>query len=383
MRRADSATWRPLIFVVLMVWLVGCGGQDTTPQATALPTRTPIPLLPFDVQLTLWHSYTDATLNGLQALTEAFNAQHEQIEVVLEYHRAETVLTDYKQAVRGGGGPDILIGDYQWIAPLANTQQIYPLSAEFRTTVEDAIPFALTASLEYRRELWGVPLMGDTLVLYLNNTVVPEGADLLSQPTLVDPAGIDALYYGPQASMVDADGRSTFLRLDLMTYLRAYRQIMENDNVRWGTDPTPFISGDVKQYIGYASVYPTLQAQLGDTLTVVGLPRGWRPFVEVVPLLLSANAPDTSVEAATRFFAYVISAEAQHIFVDAAGRVPPITGPRSDAEWVMAVMFERSQGVSPYPLYYETILPQLELYLERARTEDIEQVADEFLEAIR
>ncbi|MCB9435720.1 MAG: ABC transporter substrate-binding protein [Anaerolineales bacterium] len=383
MRRADSATWKPLIFAVFMVWLVGCGGQGSEPQATALPTHTSVPALPFDVQLTLWHPYTDTTLNGLQAITEAFNASQNQIEVVLEYHRAETMLADYELAVRSGGGPDILVGNYQWIAPLADNRLIYPLSAEFRSAAEDSIPAALTSSLEYRRDLWGVPLMGDTLVLYLNDTILTEESDLLAQPTLIDPAGIYALYHGVQLSMVDADGRSTFLRLDLMSYLREYRQIMENDNVRWGDDSADFINGDVQQYIGYASAYPALQAQLGDALTVVTLPSGWRPFVEVVPLLLSANATDTSVEAATRFFAYVLSASGQQVFIDASGWVPPIAGSRSDVEWTMAVMFERSQGVSPYPLYYETILPQLEVYLERARTEDIEQVADEFLEAIR
>lgn len=384
MRRADSATLKPLIFVLLLVGLVGCNGEASTPQPTALPAKSPTPTLPFDVELTLWHPYTDTTLEGLEALTSAFNTQQDQIRVVLEFHRAETLLTDYEQAVRGGQGPDIWVGDYRWIAPLANSQLIYPLGADFRSYVEDVVPYALAVSLEYRHELWGVPLLGDTLVLYMNGGTAPSTlADLLQQPILIDPDGVWALFTGGLPHMVDLDGRSAFLRLDFTTYLRTYQQVAQHEHVRFTTDITPFINKEVALYIGYASQYPDLKAQLGDSLTVASLTREWRPLVKVVPLLVSGNAPDTSVVAATRFFAYCVSAEGQRVFADASGQMPLIVGGQSAVEQTMLAMLERSQALSPYPIFYETVLPVLETYLERALIEDVELLADEFFGQIR
>jgi maltose-binding protein MalE len=401
-----ACSWIRIIALGLLLCLVGsaCKGDKDKKNDRQNPTAQPIaqatPILPFTVRLTLWHSFTEPLAAGLQALADRLNAANSSITLSLEYHAAEILWADYEQALRTGGGPDLLVIEQEWLAEMADKELILPVDRTLIPEFEESLPFPLYSSLFYRQQLWGVPVEADVLVMYVNTSKIAHAPQsfnelvALADPVLVYPGveGTVGLYHGPTGYLVDDDGQPVFLKEAMIDYLRHYQRLATAPSTVFTDNIAQFSDGDAVVLIAYASEYATLQEALGNQLLVAALPEIdgalWRPLVRISPLVISQNATDTTVRGAQLLFTYLVSAESQTLMAEAANRTPPITADPAALDGVKHVIWEQIQLArpwSPYPVLMSRVFPALETALNDAQAEnaDLPAVADAFLAEIR
>lgn len=392
-----------LLLILLSILLVACRGDDK-PKSTNQPPNPapaePTPTLPFSVNLTLWHSFEGDLANGLQALADHFATSEGAVSLSLEYHAPAELRADFEQAVRAGGGPDLLVIEPSWLAELADEGLIFPVDRSLLPQFEDLFPPAFYGSLSYRQQLWAAPLTADVLVLYTNRELVeqpPATFDelLTSTQPIIMPTGVEAtigLYIGSTDFLVNEDGQPTLLRDAVIEYLKRIQQLGASPSLTFTDDISAFSSGQAGILIANASRYAELQTALGDSLQVSLLPQidvtNWRPIVNVTPIVISQNATDTTIRAAQLLFTYLMSSDVQSAFAQAAHRAPlAVADPTSlDAvNQVIALQYRFAQPWSPYPILTTRVFPALEQAATNALTENanLPSIADEVLAGLQ
>lgn len=163
---------RRYILVFGLLFLVACGATELAP--TAQPTvqrsdqgRTVI---------TFWHGEGQAVDQALQQLLLGYQRTNPDVEIQVA-NRGPQLLDDYRQAVLGGGSPDIvLLSENRWIGPLAKQGLIADLS-RFLVAEDTAglVPVALD-SARYDDRMFGIPLtLNGPVVFYQANVFASDG----------------------------------------------------------------------------------------------------------------------------------------------------------------------------------------------------------------
>ncbi|NDJ87237.1 MAG: extracellular solute-binding protein [Chloroflexi bacterium] len=401
-----SSRYYILALVMLLFGMLLLGCEDKDEGDSQEPARDQAaqltPTLPFPVELTMWHGLSGAALDGLQQAMARFQEDHPDISVVLEYRVPSALRSDFEEAVPAGGGPDVLVAEIGWIADLADAGYLVPLSSDVTQQVDSNALASLYPALWYRDRVWGVPLSGDVLVMYTNQTMLgapPRTVEELravaeNQPVVLYPGaeGTLGLYPGTSSSVIDLDGRVIFSQLPLMDYFSTYQLLDVHQGIRFSADAGAFSRGEVALQVGYASWYPQISEALGEDVSVHLLPPiqsvEWRPFMWVTPVVISQNAPDISIQAAELLLSYLLSAQGQRFITEQTGQAP-LTVADADSlspfQLVVWNQFLRARPVSPYPVFAEVLLPTIDDALESASEADValDDLASTIIETLR
>lgn len=399
-----------LLFIVLGFAMTACGGDDDEDGADSKVQNSSAidatPTLSFSVELVLWHPYVDHQADALTSAVEAFNDEYAgSISISLEYHAPDSIKSDYEAAIRSGDGPDILVAEYQWLSEFVERRLIYPIDDSVVDIIQSDMPVTVFQSFFYQNQVVAAPLWADMLVLYTNSALVDDVPmtidDLLdaaeAQPFVLYPGieGTAGLYNDSTDSfVVSLDGELILFQQNFVSYLTTYRRLLRAEGITFSDDLTQFMNGEVAGIVGFASDYQQLQDALGDDLQVSVLPLNnqayWKTFSHLTPLVISQNAPESNITAANLFFAYLLTPNVNVQMATRANRIPLVVSSDTELNDVSRIGYQQLQwahSMSPYPIFYDTILPELSTSLDEVTASstdsDLEMLTDQFFDAIQ
>ncbi|MDY7039482.1 MAG: extracellular solute-binding protein, partial [Chloroflexota bacterium] len=148
------------ILVVTSLLLTGC------PQAT--------PAAPKEVTITLWtkEGEADGALQFVQALADAYHAEHENVTFEVVNKEVETLREDFQTASLAGEPPDLLWTVSDHAGPFTTADIIQPVDDFFDLSkyVDSAV-----AAVKLDGKTWGVPIAnGNHLMLLYNKSLIAE-----------------------------------------------------------------------------------------------------------------------------------------------------------------------------------------------------------------
>jgi len=179
----------------------GTGGTNA-PGATKPPAKGACPVgavaasAQKPVQITMWHSMTQANLQTLTKLTDQFNASHPDIHVNLVNQTSyEDTLTKYKAVLGGGQRPDVVQVqdvDQQLVIDSRSTLPVQDCIAAEHTDTSDFMAKALSY-YTVQGTLYSLPFALSNPVLYYNKAAfVKAGLDPNTPPATLDDLRADS-----------------------------------------------------------------------------------------------------------------------------------------------------------------------------------------------
>lgn len=152
-------------------------------------------------RLEFWNPFTGGDGPAMAAMVDAFNAEHEDVDVVMTSLAADSMYTKVMPAVGAGVGPDVAIMHLDQLATFAARNTLVPLD-EMATGLgvdgEDFVPAAWDNGV-YQGVRYGIPLDFFTVAQYWST----EALDAAGTPgPVLDAAGFDETAAALQASGV-------------------------------------------------------------------------------------------------------------------------------------------------------------------------------------
>jgi len=334
--------------VLLVAW--GCGGAPAPPQQTTL---------------VFWHAWPSPDHHILAHLTDRYNQAHPTVQVIPQAMSLASLTRELRAAALVGSGPHLVLLRNHTIGPLAREGLLLPLDdlfspAERATLLPTTVQGAEVALPDGSTRLYGVPLTFDTLALYYHQDQVPSPpedietllrvardlTDETSRPprwglacTLsLDktigylPAFGGQVFDAQENLVLDTTGRPGTERwLRWLATLRQDRHILAvSDSI---TVENALKARQALMTIDWSYALSDYQALWGDALGVAPLPqvqatpqpRTPRPYVQSHVLGLNARLRDDRAarDAALGFLRYLVSEEAQKVFLE-AGKQPAL-----------------------------------------------------------
>jgi len=132
-------------------------------------------------RINLWHQMALAERPILEEAVKEFERRHPHVDVTVLYRETEELRSGFQNSALAGGGPELVYGPADQVAPFAAMGIIAPLDDLLpRSFIDSQIPKALTYLVEKgpggpRRRLYQVgDRVGNHLALVYNRALVPE-----------------------------------------------------------------------------------------------------------------------------------------------------------------------------------------------------------------
>jgi sn-glycerol 3-phosphate transport system substrate-binding protein len=274
----------------------------------------------------LWHGLGGGG-NAIQAHAERFNALHPEIRVDVEKHGgyADT-LREFRAAITNGDPPDIAVIEVHSITSLAAGRQIAPidglLGGDKKFAVDDLQPATLL-NLRWKDQLYGVPLVRSTPVLYFNKRRFKDaGLDPEKPPRTwtelremarkltTDPERsygfgamanawhFEALVFGAGGELLSKDGTKAEFAAAGAKPLQRWADMIHKDKTARLADRGAFVRGEAAMFIESTALLSSFEAAIKDSeigTTFVPYEEGKKPGVPtgggvaVMPAKLSAE----------------------------------------------------------------------------------------------
>ena len=258
----------------------------------------------------------------------------------------------YTDAVKAGGGPDLILAPNWWLRNLVEEGALLPL--ESRITPQERAQFVPAAidNLSWKGVLYGLPTNFEIVALYynkrlLNEEELPRAADDLIDLALASPSrgvGIYTnfyhLFWGIPAfgsSLFDEDGRvvleQTTGTADFLDWLARAKDtpgiFVAQD---YGMLMDRFKKEEYALFIDGPWSMGELRERFGEDLGVAPLPAGpagpARPWLGAEGIFLNPVATANRQELALELARHITSAESASSLARIAGRLPA----REDAD---------------------------------------------------
>ncbi len=261
------------IFVMAILVLAGCtsGGSDSSDVATEIKE-------PVTVQF--WHPFTGNIEASLQALTDKFNAENENITVELTNQgQYNDLYTKLKSAGSSNSLPTMAIAYATWedIYDYLDDLKGYEGIAETNVKFDNIIEAYLNEVTTEDGKVYGIPYNKSTEVVYYNKglfeqagiTEAPktleelfEQAKTVTEKTGVTGVGFDSLnnYLGTSmnsndlSAWRDADGNFQFTDDKVVADVELYQNAIKDGYARTAGEDGylsgPFGSGQLAAYVG-------------------------------------------------------------------------------------------------------------------------------------
>lgn len=177
-----SKKFLPLISVLLVLTFVlsACAKPTEAPTAapateapTAVVTEAPT-AAPEPVTINLWtkEGENDGGLQYVQALADAYTAEHPEVTFVVVNKDVETLREDFQTASLANAAPELLWTVSDHLGPFTAADLIQPVDSLFDLT--KYVTSATDAVKSPDGQTWGVPISnGNHLMLIYNKTLMP------------------------------------------------------------------------------------------------------------------------------------------------------------------------------------------------------------------
>ncbi len=291
----------------------------------------------------IWHTYGNDDAAAFNQILD----DYEQLNPLVNIHQKSfatpgDLLDQYQLTVDSGLGPDLFIGNAEWVTPLANSHSIDAFPQDVVNSVSSQYLPAAVQAFTYNDELYGLPLSLVTPALYYNKKNVdkpPETLDgLLTQAaeghTVLLSTDFKDAFWGVQAFggkfvdeedrvILDQGGYANWLDW-LMSARNAPGMILDANRASL---QERFIEGDASYYVGYPSEIETLVESLGENnLGVAPLPSGPTgsagPLLDVTGVLLGPSSSENQRDISVDLAGYLTNAEQSTKLMNVASQIP-------------------------------------------------------------
>jgi maltose-binding protein MalE len=312
--------------------------------ASVAPTPTPAPET-IAGRIEVWHSWAESDADALAEILAAFQREYPNVTVDTLFVAYPDLVQAYADAVKAGGGPDLVLTHSRWLGDLAETGVVQPLDDLVPAAALNEYWPAALDNLRWEGQLYGLPTNFETVSLFVNNalansTVPATTADLLAQARAnpAQGAGLyDNLYhlfwgipaYGGR--LFDADGVAVLDQGgDVAGYLAWLRELSQTPGSYVDTDYgmllDRFKKGEFAYFVDGPWAIGELVQALGDNLAVAPLPAGpggpGQPWVSTEAVFVNPALAPEQLTPALAFARFLTNAESGATLARAARRLP-------------------------------------------------------------
>ena len=344
-------------------------------------------------EITLTYGTWQGQDEAMQAIADAFTAEHPEIEIDIQVTPYKEYFTKLQTSVSGGSAPDVFWMNGPNIQLYASNGVLAPLDDNEIDPAD--YPQGLIDLYTYDDALYGVPKDFDTVALWYNKELfdakgvaypsagwtwddLKDAAAKLSDPA-AGVYGIAASQFGQEnyynsiaqagGEVINADGTKTgydtpeaLAGIELWTDLIAAGS---SPTAQQLTDTSPedfFISGKVAMFQNGSWAGGTYAANpdIADKINVAPLPAGPEGNQSVIHGLANVtNAKSAHLDAAKEFAAFASSEQAAEIQAETGTVIPAFNG--TQQAWVDAVpqydlqvYIDALETAVPYPVSKNT-----------------------------
>lgn len=308
---------------------------------TACSSETPVESDPIPEILFVSHYWqTEQEEAILQQAIDSFMRINPDVMVFLESSRRTG--RDFAEQAQAGLGPDMLLGlSHQEIIPLAKGGLLQELSgydidtSPYRSQYLNAV--------QYQDQLYALPFMGKTSILYYNKTLTSAApadlATLLESVSDEAPVGITVnftdAFWGTQAFGTSLLGEDGNVQLDLQSYVdwfgwlkeaQSHPGIIFDDEVQFLEEK--FSSGELAYLIDSTDSLAQFKETMGETgVGLSPLPDGATgpasPLASVEVIAFSRAASPEKTKVGLRLAEFLTNAsQQQKLVLEETGRIP-------------------------------------------------------------
>jgi arabinogalactan oligomer/maltooligosaccharide transport system substrate-binding protein len=301
--------------------------------------------------VTLWHSWKESEIPGLNNVIAAFQEKHPDVQFDVLYVPHEDLQGKYETAAATGGGPNVLIGSADWGPGWYDAELVADVRAFTNTPFLASINEAALGAVEYEGALIGLPQTIKGVVMFRNTSIIPDAPatfdDLVAAAqaaTQGDVVGANLEYgfffssahlNGIGGQLMDRDGNPLFndeKGVEWVNLIKSFQDAgpVENNN---DNDVNLFKAGKAGIIIdGTWNMSGFVETLGADNLAVDPWPAYGEEegahlsgYVQTENIYLNANAEGDDQMAGWKFMEFFLSPEAQAMLAD-IGHIPAIAG---------------------------------------------------------
>lgn len=356
------------------------GPADAAPDAPpadaadvqTLPTATATPAA-LSGRIVLWHSWAGPEGDALAEMLATFQAAHPGVIVDTLYVAYPDLAQAYADAVRAGGGPDIVLAPSWWLGDLANAGAVRALDDLVSGADLAAYWPAAVENLRWNGSLYALPVSFETVSLFVNASLINPAdapattADMLAQAQESPTLGVGLyntlyhLYWGIPAygaTLFGADGRAALAAQgDVAGYLAWLQQLRATAgsyvDPDYGMLKDRFKKGEFAYFVDGPWAIPELTAALGDALNVAPLPAGPAgpagAWLHADGFFLNPNSPAEQTALALAFARHATSAESGGTLARVGRKLPANQAANLGANALLQGFMRQAATAQPMP----------------------------------
>jgi maltose-binding protein MalE len=296
--------------------------------------------------VTLWHSLKEGEIEGMNAVITAFQEKNPGVQFDVLFVPFDDLRGKFETAAATGGGPGLLIGAADWGPALYDAELVVDITPYVNTAFLSTFNQAALASVQYDDALVGLPLGIKGVVMYRNNSIIPEAAatleDLVAsaqEATAGDVVGADlerGFFFsaghlmGIGGQLMDENGDPLFNDDNGVAWLNLLNSFSDAGPTEYYTDNDVnlFKQGAAGYIIDGSWNLNDLAAAIGeDNLSIDPWPTSMSGFVQTDNIYFGTNVEGDDLSATLAFGRVLFSLEAQTLLTtENTGYLPPITG---------------------------------------------------------
>jgi len=288
--------------------------------------------------VTIWHSKKNEETNSLNAIVIAFKEKYPGVEFEQLFVPADDLRNKFETAVASGSGPTMIIGNADWGPASYDAMLVQDLTPMMTPGLLETLNDAAAASVQYKGAVVGLPINLKGVLLYRNQSIVPEPAadwnDLIAKATAATAGDVQGMVletgfffaaghlYALGADLMDTtSGVPTFNNEAGVAWLTALKNVKDagiptvNNN---DDDVTLFKAGKVGMVIdGLWNVKALSDAIGAENLVIDPWPAGMSGYVQNDNIYLTTTAAGDDAMATYKFMEFFVSPEAQAFWASA------------------------------------------------------------------
>lgn len=326
--------------------------------------------------ITLWHPWGGAELAALKEAIQTYQAEHPDAEIIALQVPSDRLQDKYLRSAAANGGPDLLIGATDWIGKFAQSDVLVPLDDLIPEPQLQRYQNVALSALRYQGRLYALPESMETVALYYNKAMLPEGPPktlnaLFARANSPQQSQGDYLLafntqfyfsagylFGSGGKLLTPDGRVQVDSPGSQRWLQLLKAIREHPRLAARSDygyadalfrerkaamtiNGPWALGDYQQVLGNDLGVSTLP-MLEDMVPAV-------PFVGIKCLMFNPNSPMERRNRALDFANFFTSAPNMTRMLEKAGHVPAIKGLPIPEDSPLAAFEKQAKWGTPLP----------------------------------
>ncbi len=383
-----AAYWGPMDAALLLVFDEGGDPAAVLQQAHNSITAAiadmrgqTMPEEPVTGTITLWHSWKESEIPGLNEIIAAFQEKYPDVQFDVLAVPLDNLRSQFENAAAAGGGPTVLVGAADWGPALYDAELVADVTGFTSDLFLASIKEVALSAVRYKGALIGLPQTIKGVVMFRNTAIIPAAPATWDELVAAAQAATQGEVVGASlergfsfsgghlsgigGQLMDGNGDPLFNNERAVEWVNLLNSFQDAGPAEYYTDNdlNLFKAGKAGVIIDGTWNMAGLAEAIGAENLAIDLWPAYGEggylsgYVQAENLYLGANAEGDDQTAAWKFIEFCLSPEAQAMLAD-IGKIPAVAGmPITDPLMQQAV--EALEGGMPLP-----VIPEVGAYWE-------------------